>query len=455
MTISNNLLDKKLAGMALTFVMTLTACGKQEQQQGFAPQVLPVETQSLKVSRLEESSEFLGSLEAQERVTLAPRVEGRIISIAVKEGERVKRGQIIVQLQENREEAEVNAAVSDVKIRQADVANAQAQVKTAEAEVARVEAQVEQSKADLRRQEAEVALAQTNIDRAKFLVQEGAESKQFLDDRTRDLDAAIAQRDALKQALRASNKALIAAQENVRAALANVERERAGLSQAQARVGVASENLEFNRIVAPIDGIVGDIVPEVGDYVEAGDRLTTITQNNNLELNIAIPIEQARRLKLGLPVAIIGNQGDAEIEGRISFISPTVNSTQQSILAKATFPNNGSLQDEQFVRARVIWSEKPGVLVPTTAISRIAGQNFVFVAEEAEQKGTTTLVARQKVVKLGDIQGQAYQIISGIEAGENLITSGILNLADGIPISSEQLSVKSYNLSPNQSTINN
>ncbi|MDJ0745141.1 MAG: efflux RND transporter periplasmic adaptor subunit [Xenococcaceae cyanobacterium MO_167.B27] len=455
MTISNNLLDRKLAGMALTFVMTLTACGKQEQQQGFAPQVLPVETQSLKVSRLEESSEFLGSLEAQERVTLAPRVEGRIISIAVKEGERVKQGQLIVQLQENREEAEVNAAVSDVKIRQADVANAQAQVKTAEAEVARVEAQVEQSKADLRRQEAEVALAQTNIERAKFLVQEGAESKQFLDDRTRDLDAAIAQRDALKQALRASNKALIAAQENVRAALANVERERAGLSQAQARVGVASENLEFNRIVAPIDGIVGDIVPEVGDYVEAGDRLTTITQNNNLELNIAIPIEQARRLKLGLPVAIVGNQGDAEIEGRISFISPTVNSTQQSILAKATFPNNGSLQDEQFVRARVIWSEKPGVLVPTTAISRIAGQNFVFVAEETEKKGTTTLVARQKVVKLGDIQGQAYQIISGIEAGENLITSGILNLADGIPISSEQLSVKSYNLSPNQSTINN
>ncbi|HHP7231899.1 MAG TPA: efflux RND transporter periplasmic adaptor subunit [Xenococcaceae cyanobacterium] len=444
MSISRNLLERKLAGIALTLVISVSACERnQEQQQGEAPQALPVETQSLTVSNLKESSEFKGNLEAQARVTLAPRVEGRIVQIAVQEGDRVKRGQLIVQLQQNREAAEVNAAVSDVNINQANVTNAQAQVKTAEAEVARVRAQVEQSRADLRRQEAEVALAKANIERAEFLVKEGAESQQLLDDRRRDLDAAIAQRDALRQALNASNKAWIAARENVKAALANVEREQARLKQAQARVGVASENLEFNRIVAPIDGIVGNIVPQVGDYVEAGDRLTTITQNNLLELNIDIPIEQGERLKIGLPVAIVNNQGNSEVRGNISFMSPTVNSSQQSILAKATFPNDGSLQDGQYVKARVIWSEKPGVLIPTTAISRIAGQNFVFVAETTEQNGETTLVAKQKVVKLGDIQGQAYQVISGVKPGDNLIISGILNLADGVPISSEQLSVNS------------
>lgn len=443
MTISYNLLDKQIAGIALTFVITLTACGKQEQEQATVPQAISIETQSLEVSNLETSSEFIGTLEAREKVSLAPRVEGRIVQIAVKEGDRVRKGQLILQLQQTREKAEVNAAISDVNINQANVANARARVKTAEAEVARVQARVEQSKADLRQQEAEVALAQANIKRAKFLVEQGAESQQFLDNSQRDLAAAIAQQEALEQALNASRKALIAAQEEVTAALTNVDRERAGLVQARAMVEVASENLEFNRIVAPIDGIVGNILPKVGDYLEAGDIITTIIQNNNLELNIPIPIEQANKLQLGLPVEIVSKRQNSGIRGNITFISPTVNSTRQSVLAKATFPNNGNLQDEQFVRARVIWANNPGILVPTTAISRIAGQNFVFIAEETEKDGETTLVAKQKLVKLGDIKGQAYQIISGVEPGDKLITSGILNLSDGVPVVSEQLSVNS------------
>ena len=443
MITSHKLLDKALAGIALTFVIGITACGKQEQQQSWESPTISVETQSLTISNLEESSEFLGNLEAKNKVTLAPRVEGRIVQIAVQEGDRVKKGQLIVQLQQTREEAEVNASISDVNISQANLTNAQAQVKTAEAEVARIEAQVEQSKADLRRQEAEVSLAKANIERAKFLVKEGAASQQSLDDRTRDLEAAIAQREALKQALNANNKALIAAKERVSAALANVEREKAALTQAQARVRVASENLGFNRIVSPIDGIISNIIPKTGDYLEAGDTITTITQNDQLELNISIPIEQASKLKFGLPVAILDNQGNTKVKGNISFISPTVNSTQQSILAKATFPNKDNLQDQQFVRAKVIWSENPGVLIPTTAISRIAGQNFVFVAEEIEQNGEATLVAKQKPVELGNIQGQAYQVISGVEPGDKLIVSGILNLSDGVPVVSEQLSVNS------------
>ncbi len=441
---SQNLRDQVLAGIALTFVLGISACSKQEQQQGWGSPTISVETQSLIVSNLEESSEFRGNLEAKDKVTLAPRVEGRIVEIAVQEGDRVKKGQLIVQLQQTREEAEVNASISDVNISQANLTNAQAQVKTAAAETARIEAQIEQSKADLRRQEAEVSLAKANIERAKFLVKQGAASQQFLDDRTRDLEAAIAEREALKQALNANNKALIAAKERITAALANVERERAALTQAQARVRVASENLEFNRIVSPIDGIISDIIPKTGDYLEAGDTITTITQNDTLELNIFIPIEQVSKLKLGLPVAILDNQDQAKVKGNISFISPTVNSTQQSILAKATFPNKGNLQDQQYVKAKIIWSENPGVLIPTTAISRIAGQTFVFVAEEIEQNGEPTLVAKQKLVELGDIQGQAYQVISGVEPGDKLIISGILNLSDGVPVSSEQLSVSSY-----------
>ena len=422
-------------GTALGFLVTLTACGEAPQEQATTPQVIPVETQGLETSQVVESSEFLGRIEATDRVDLASRVEGRILNIAVREGDFVEKGQTIVQLRQNREQAEVNAAVSQVNITQADVINSEAQVKAAEAEVARAEAEVGQARADLRRQEAEVDLAKTNIERAQFLVKEGAESQQYLDDRTQELDSAVATQQALQQALNASEKELIAAQEEVRAAIANVDRQRASLDQAEANVGVASENLEFNRIVAPINGIVGNIVPKIGDYVEAGDSITTITSNENITVNIGIPIEQASRLEIGLPVAVISRRNGDRLSGEISFISPTT--TQQSVLVKATVPNDGQLQDEQSVLTRVIWDRKTGVLVPTTAISRIAGQNFVFVAEEVERDGETSLVAKQKVVQLGDIQDQSYQVISGLEPGDLLITSGILNLTDGVPVTND------------------
>ena len=84
------------------------------------------------------------------------------------------------------------------------------------------------------------------------------------------------------------------------------------------------------------------------------------------------------------------------------------------------------------------------MLIQTEAVSRIAGETFVFVATEKEQEdGKKALVAEQRPVELGDIQGQSYQVISGLKPGEKLITSGILNLADGTPVSDEQVSMTS------------
>jgi RND family efflux transporter MFP subunit len=124
--------------------------------------------------------------------------------------------------------------------------------------------------------------------------------------------------------------------------------------------------------------------------------------------------------------------------GQISFISPQVTANAQSILAKATFPNpDGQLLDQQFVRARVTWSENSGVVVPTSAVSRLGGQTFVFVAEQPETAGQTQLIARQRSIKLGELQGNNYQVIEGLEPGEAIVVSGILKVRDGVPITTE------------------
>lgn len=438
----NSVITSKALGASL-LILILASCG-QQQPEAQAPPPVAVEIEDLGNNNIQSSSEFVGNLEARQRVALASRVDGRVLKIAVAEGDAVKQGDLIVELQLNREQGEVSAAESEVNIQRANVSNAEAELRVAEAEVARAIAEIEQSKADLREREADLALANTNMARTEFLVREGAQSQQNLDDRTRDINTAQAQLDALKAALSSKEKTLGATKERVNSAKSAIAGQQAALKQAQTRVNIATENLDFNRITAPIDGIVGNIESKVGAYLEAGDQITSITQDNALELNIGIPLKQASKLKLGLPVEVIDRQGNAIAEGDISFISPRTDRSSQAILIKAVFNNDGRLKDDSFARARIIWSEQSGILIPTEAVSRIAGKSFVFVAQEVEQEdGSTALVAKQKPVELGAIQGQAYQVISGLNSGDQLITSGILNLADGTPIDSQHSTINS------------
>ncbi|BAZ43926.1 RND family efflux transporter MFP subunit [Chondrocystis sp. NIES-4102] len=427
----------KAFSISLLFFV-LTGCGSKPVAQETAPPAVLVQIKDLGNNKVQSSDQFVGELKAKQRVALAPRVDGTIINIAVQEGDTVKQGDLILELQQNREQGEVEAANAQVNIQRANVSDAEAQLRATEAEVASAQAEVEQSRADLREQEAELELAKTNLERTKFLVKQGAQSQQNLDERTRDLNAAIAQTEALKAALNASQKTLNASQERVSAARSAIAGQQAALSQAGARVGIAQDNLEFNRLTAPISGIVGDIQPKIGDYVETGEQVTSIVQDQSLELNINVPIEQRNRLKLGLPVEIIDTKGKAIAKGDINFIAPSVDRTSQGILVKAAVNNNGQLQDDTVVGVRIIWAEKTGILIPTEAVSRIAGKNFVFLAQQVKQEdGKTALIAKQKPVELGAIQGQSYQVISGLQAGDRLITSGTLNLTDGVPITTQ------------------
>jgi len=316
----NSVITSKALGASL-LILILASCG-QQQPEAQAPPPVAVEIEDLGNNNIQSSSEFVGNLEARQRVALASRVDGRVLKIAVAEGDAVKQGDLIVELQLNREQGEVSAAESEVNIQRANVSNAEAELRVAEAEVARAIAEIEQSKADLREREADLALANTNMARTEFLVREGAQSQQNLDDRTRDINTAQAQLDALKAALSSKEKTLGATKERVNSAKSAIAGQQAALKQAQTRVNIATENLDFNRITAPIDGIVGNIESKVGAYLEAGDQITSITQDNALELNIGIPLKQASKLKLGLPVEVIDRQGNAIAEGDISFISP-------------------------------------------------------------------------------------------------------------------------------------
>jgi multidrug efflux pump subunit AcrA (membrane-fusion protein) len=130
-------------------------------------------------------------------------------------------------------------------------------------------------------------------------------------------------------------------------------------------------------------------------------------------------------------------QGKPIATGKISFISPNASSDSQTVLVKANFGNSRNrLLNLQSVQTRVIWNERPGIKIPVTAVSRLGGETFVFVAQTPEnpKPGAPTMVAQQKLVKLGAIEGENYQVLQGLKAGEKIVVSGILNLTNGAPI---------------------
>jgi len=135
-----------------------------------------------------------------------------------------------------------------------------------------------------------------------------------------------------------------------------------------------------------------------------------------------------------LPIQLLSSDSQPLAKTTVGFISPHVDDQTQSVLVKGTVRNpEGTLRSSQFVRARIIWKKTNGIVVPVTAVLRINGQYFVFVAEEANGK----VVARQRPVKLGTIVGNDYAVLDGLKPNERVIVSGVQKLADGAPIAPE------------------
>ena len=206
-------------------------------------------------------------------------------------------------------------------------------------------------------------------------------------------------------------------------------------SKADYEAAVASrqeqeKQLAYYRVVAPFDGVVGDIPVHVGDYVTSSTMLTTVDENKDLEAYIYIPTERAAAVRRGLGVQIDDNDGKPIENTSIDFVSPQVDNQLQGILVKAPV-HSGTLRNAQLVKARVVWGMTDKPVIPVLAVTRLGGQAFVYVAQDA---GSGKFVAHQQAISLGDTMGNNYAVLSGLTDGEKVIVSGTQFLMDGMPV---------------------
>jgi RND family efflux transporter MFP subunit len=210
-----------------------------------------------------------------------------------------------------------------------------------------------------------------------------------------------------------------------------VRTSQAQLDAVEQQIREQKVELGYYKVTSPNDGVVGDIPIRSGDRVTHATVLTTVDENAVLELYINVPVHQAPSLKLGLPVRILDERGQAIATNRITFISPTVDDATQTVLAKAALnEGRGQFRADQFVRVRVIWKTEPGLTIPLTAVTRINAQYFVYVVEKSGEQA----IAKQRSVQLGDLVGNDYLLLSGLKPGDPLIVSGIQKIGDGSPV---------------------
>ncbi len=206
-------------------------------------------------------------------------------------------------------------------------------------------------------------------------------------------------------------------------------------SKADYESSTASRNeqekeLAYYRITAPFEGIVGDIPVHVGDYVSSSTMLTTVDENKDLEAYIYIPTERAAQVRNGLGVQILDNNANPVETTSVDFVSPQVDNQLQGILVKAPI-HSPLLRTQQLVKARVVWGMSPKPVVPVLAVTRLGGQAFVFVAQDA---GGGHFIAHEQAISLGDTIGNNYAVLAGLNNGDKVIVSGTQFLQDHMPV---------------------
>lgn len=343
-------------------VLFNTACGNNKAANAAAPQAMPVQVQTAKDEKINDSTEYVATLKSRDSAVVSPQVEGIITEIFVHSGEHVAAGAPLMQI---------------------DPAKQQATLKSQEdARAAQV---------------AQVTWAKQNYDRVSGLANAGVVSRQDLDQAKSNLDTAQSQLHSL-----------------------------------DAQVNEQQVQLHYYRVVAPRAGIVGDVPVRVGDRVVTTTQLTTVDRPGSLEAYIYVPIERSGDLKMNLPVEIVDGAGKLLATSRITFLSPQVDTSTQTVLAKAQIANaNDSLRTAQFIRARIVWGTQQKPVVPILAVSRIGGQYFAFVAEP-DQKGG--YVVHQKPLQVGQIVGNNYVVLDGVKSGDKVVVSGTQFLIDGVPV---------------------
>ena len=364
--------------------MALTGCGSSNVATEPAPAGAPVGVRSLTLAPSEwpNTWEATGTVRARTATVVSSKVMGYVREVRVHLGDRVRQGQTLVIL---------DARDLEASYRQAGAARDEA------------------------------ASAMPEIENAIASAKAGLELAQATHKRMRDL---YEKRSISNQEFDESTARLKMAQAGYEMALSRRRQLESRIAQAEQGLKAAAVVRDYAQITAPFDGAVTEKTVEPGTLAAPGAPLLTLEREGGYRLEV--PVEESRLglVRSGQAAKVILETG--EIEGRVSEIAPSVDSAARSFIAKIDLPASPRVRSGLFGRAIFASGKRSVFAVPIAAVTTRGQLNSVLVAEGR--------YARSRLVTVGQRSGDAVEVLSGLNAGDQLISPVPAGLEDGAAI---------------------
>jgi membrane fusion protein (multidrug efflux system) len=219
---------------------------------------------------------------------------------------------------------------------------------------------------------------------------------------------------------------------------ADLESAEARAAQANAAVAALTATIAKKTIVAPFDGRIAIRQVELGQILSPGSPIASLQSVTPIYAEFSLPQQALADVKVGQKVRVRTDiYQDASWEGEVTIVNPEVDVASRNVRIRATLENpDGRLRPGMFVNIEVLSKEKrPVIAIPATSVLYAPYGDSVYVIEEKkDESGKVSLVARQKFVRLGERRGDFVAAISGLNAGEEVVSSGAFKLRNGMPV---------------------
>ena len=220
------------------------------------------------------------------------------------------------------------------------------------------------------------------------------------------------------------------------------------LDSAQADVDNLNSTLEKKVLRAPFAGRLGIRIVDVGADLQPGANIVSLQASNRVRVNFPVPQHRLAQVTIGLPVTVSVNNGNVMVSGKVSSMASELSSTNRNAIVQSVLDNPDRVLVPGMAVAVTVTLAQPSdvLVVPATALIYAPFGDTVFVVEPAQQG--SGLVARQQFVRLGESRGDFVQILEGVKAGDEIVTSGAFKLYNGQSVTKTDSATPEYSKNP-------